>query len=703
MLKRARLTEQQRLVLVAEQVRALYLQAPISNLTVCAVSLLYFFALRSRLDADLLLAWTGLMWGAAGYRLSLWHRYRRQGFTAPASLWLRRYTLASLWIGGAWSLIVLFLADMSDHIVVAALSMLVFGVTSSAVAILSMHLPSFLVYVYPQILVLGAMLLSQQVAGLTILTVALCGYLLMLTLLARNAHRLFASHVYLANENQDLVTRLNAENARRETVIQERTRALSETNLALKAEIAERKKAEESLRQQERSLRRLAHHDPLTALPNRLLMIDRLGQAIRRAHRTGTGLAVLFIDLDHFKEINDSLGHSVGDAFLKAVAKRLVQTLRAEDTVARLGGDEFVVIAEQVQDSADASAIADLIQGAFKAPFEVGLGDFGSTLSIGISLYPADGVDTETLLRNADAAMYRAKSDGRNAYRFYAADMTEKARVRVEMEAALRQALDGDAFRLLFQPQFELSTGRLIGAEALIRWEHPTQGLLLPASFIPMAESTGQIEQIGTWVLEEACSLLARWERAGMRDLVLAVNVSGRQFLKGDLVDRIQAILQGSGCDPRRLELEITEGFLIRRPERARAMLQEIREMGIRIVIDDFGTGYSSLSHLKAFPISKIKIDLSFVRDVTSSPNDQAIATAIVALGRSFGLSVIAEGVETPEQAEFLGRCGCDQAQGFLYSRPLSESAFIGYWKTQQSQDADVRTSHPGFGVENTP
>lgn len=673
-------------LLIPDQVRALYLQAPVANLTIVVISLLYFLLLRTRLGTELLLAWTAGMWITAGYRLALWHRHQRRGPDPSPAIWLRRYMLASFWVGCAWSLITLFLVDMSDHVVVAALFMLVFGVTASAVAILSIHLPSFIVYVYPQLLVLGGVILSHGSPELTTLAAALCIYLLMLTLFARNAGRLFESHVHLANANRDLVARLNAENERREEVIRERTEALRASNRALEAEVAERRRAETALREQERSLRRLAHHDALTGLPNRLLMIDRLNHAIYRAHRAGTGLAVLFLDLDHFKEINDSLGHTVGDRLLEAVAARLSETLREGDTIARLGGDEFVVIAEQVGAASDASAIADMIQGTLSSPLDTGAGELCVTTSVGISLYPADGTDTETLLRNADAAMYRAKSEGRRTCRFYAADMTEKARARVEMEAALRHALSAHEFRLVFQPQLELATGRLTGAEVLIRWEHPTEGLLQPSRFIPIAESTGQIEQIGAWVLEEVCAQLTRWASAGITDLALAVNLSGRQVLHGNLVATVQGALERSGCRPSQLELEITEGFLIRRPETSRATLEQIRDMGIRIAIDDFGTGYSSLSYLKQFPISKIKIDRSFVRDITLDPNDQAITTAIIALGRSLGLTVIAEGVETPEQAALLLECGCDEAQGYLYSKPLPASELLRYWRSQQRQ-----------------
>jgi EAL domain-containing protein (putative c-di-GMP-specific phosphodiesterase class I) len=289
------------------------------------------------------------------------------------------------------------------------------------------------------------------------------------------------------------------------------------------------------------------------------------------------------------------------------------------------------------------------------------------------------------LLRNADAAMYHAKAEGRNAYRFYSVDMTERAHARLAMESALRRALNEQQFLLYYQPQYELATGRLVGAEALIRWQHPADGLVLPGSFVPIAEDTGQIVQIGAWVLESACAQMKDWQDAGMTDFKMAINLSGRQTLNSDLVESVKRIVQTTGCNPRHIELEITEGFLIQHPERSRATLQELCNLGIEIAVDDFGTGYSSLSYLKQFPISKLKIDGSFVHDIPFDINDQAISTAIIALGKSLGLAVVAEGVENREQVEFLTANGCDQVQGFFYSKPLSADSF---WRCWQDHDA---------------
>lgn len=418
-MKWSMIEQQPHISLAAEQARAIYSNAPISNLAILCASLLFFFLLRQHLQPDLLLAWTAIMWCTAGYRLSLWYRRHQQSSAASPETWLRRYAIASLLVGIAWSLVCLFLADMSNPIVVASLFMLIFGVNSSAVAILSVHTPTFAGYVYPQILVMTGIFISHSTPEIRLLVIVWCLYPAVLTLFARNANALFIAQTRLVRENQALVDQLNAENARREAIIQSRTSALSRANSALEQEIAERKKVEEALRQQQHSLQHLAHHDPLTGLPNRLLMIDRLEHSLRKAHRMRTGLAVLFIDLDHFKEINDSLGHTQGDRLLVAVAKRLRERLREEDTVARLGGDEFVILIEHLRSSMDASALAETIQDAFSEPMDLGDRELSITASIGISLYPDDGTDTETLLRTADAAMYRAKSEGRNGFRFY--------------------------------------------------------------------------------------------------------------------------------------------------------------------------------------------------------------------------------------------------------------------------------------------
>lgn len=421
----------------------------------------------------------------------------------------------------------------------------------------------------------------------------------------------------------------------------------------------------------------LAHHDPLTNLPNRQLLNDRLEHALQRAQREDQQVAVFFLDLDRFKNINDSLGHPVGDTVLKSVAERITTLVRKEDTVARLGGDEFIVLIEEVNEALDVAQLAQKIMQAFSVPFTVKDHELHLTVSIGISLYPQDGEDGNTLIRNADAAMYRAKEEGRNDYQFYTTAMTAAVFERLTLETALRRALARNEFVLYYQPQYSLKTGKLIGVEALIRWQHPDMGLITPARFIPLAEECGLIEPIGEWVLRNACLQMQQWLDAGLIFQRIAVNVSGLQFQRHDLAATISQALNESRLQPNCLELEITEGYIMQKAELAIKVLDKIKQLGVSISVDDFGTGYSSLSYLKRLPLDKLKIDKSFVRDIPGDPNDEAITRAIVALGQTLQLSVIAEGIETEAQLLFLKAIGCDEGQGYYYGDPLPADEFV--------------------------
>jgi diguanylate cyclase (GGDEF)-like protein len=427
----------------------------------------------------------------------------------------------------------------------------------------------------------------------------------------------------------------------------------------------------DQVREQREALRFMAHHDALTHLPNRVLLLERMEQMCRRAAASGTAAAVLFIDLDRFKEVNDSLGHSRGDDLLITVSKRLRANIRPEDTLARLGGDEFVVLLDAITSPAAAGAIAQQLIAAMQAPIAVDETTLYITTSIGISVHPTDGTEAGTLLRNADSAMYRAKKDGRNTYRFYSADMTAAAMERLALDANMRRALEQNEFVLHYQPQYELASNRLIGLEALIRWQHPDHGLVSPARFIPFAEETGLIVPIGSWVLRAACEQAVLWHQSGMEPGRMAVNLSERQLHQADFFDVLRDVLAATGCRPEWLELEITEGFLITDPERSIRVLKGIGELGVQISIDDFGTGYSSLAYLKRLPIDRLKLDQSFVRGIPADAEDTAIVRAIIALGKEMGLTVIAEGVETPEQRAFLRKEGCAEAQGYLLGRPM--------------------------------
>ena len=430
--------------------------------------------------------------------------------------------------------------------------------------------------------------------------------------------------------------------------------------------------ARRELEEQKLALQALAHHDALTGLPNRLLFLDRLQQAIKKANRANRLLAVLFIDLDRFKRINDSLGHATGDAVLQEIARRLEGCLRDDDVVARLGGDEFIIIMDSLQNARHATTMAQKVIRAVQHPVHYGGQELHVSVSVGISLYPQDGEDAERLLRNADAAMYRAKGEATNSFQFYTTDMTELAFERVLLESHLHRALGSDQFVIFYQPQIDLRSGRLIGLEALLRWQHPEQGLMLPATFITLAEDTGLILPLGEWVLQTVCGQVADWYGAGLVPGRVAVNLAANQLHHDGFLPAVEQILDASSCRPEWLALEITEGVIMREHTPSFQALQQLQELGIDLAIDDFGTGYSSLAYLKRLPVSKLKIDRSFVRDIPDDDSDNAIVRAVIAMGHSLGLRVIAEGVENPQQLAFLTEAGCDELQGYLYGSPVS-------------------------------
>ncbi|MGC1954787.1 MAG: EAL domain-containing protein [Gammaproteobacteria bacterium] len=426
----------------------------------------------------------------------------------------------------------------------------------------------------------------------------------------------------------------------------------------------------------EERIYRLAHYDVVTKLPNRLLFVDRLHHALERSKRETMQMAVFFIDLDHFKTINDTLGHPMGDKLLQQVAEKLHQCLRRQDTVARIGGDEFTILLENITGIAAAETVSRKILHALSKPFCVGEQKTFISGSIGISVYPEDGLDVDTLLKNADLAMYRAKELGRNRYQFYARDMAEEANDRLHLLNALRQAMGRQEFLLHYQPLTHLEDRALVGAEALIRWHHPTMGLIAPDKFIPLAEETREIDVIGEWVLRIACGQLRAWLDAGFPQMRLAVNISGQQLKRGNLAEVARKVIEETGCPAELLDLEITESFIMREADQSIRTLKRLRDLGFELAIDDFGTGYSSLSYLKRIPVTKLKVDRSFVHDIPQDPNNKAIAKAIIGLGKSLGLTVVAEGIETAAQEAFLIGEGCHQGQGYLYSRPVPANDF---------------------------
>ncbi|MBB5191307.1 diguanylate cyclase (GGDEF)-like protein/PAS domain S-box-containing protein [Silvimonas terrae] len=434
-------------------------------------------------------------------------------------------------------------------------------------------------------------------------------------------------------------------------------------------DITERKQAQDRITE-------LANFDPVTRLANRNLLRDELRLSIAAAERRGHLLAVLFLDLDRFKTVNDSLGHAAGDEVLKQVAQRLRGTVRRSDILARLGGDEFVVVLTDVKSTEQVTDVASHILAVFSDPFELEAGSFATSTSIGISVYPTDAESPDVLVRNADVAMYQAKANGRNNFQFFTADLNARASERLQLEASMRMALHNDQFKLHYQPQVSLPDQQIVGAEALIRWQHPEHGLISPSRFIPIAEDSRMIVTLGTWVLQSAVRQAGRWQAAGLPPITIAVNLSPLQLHQPNLPEIVAEALADAGLDAQYLELEVTESVIMQEGEQVTMALHRLKKLGVRLSIDDFGTGYSSLSYLKRFAFDKLKVDQSFVRDLSTDPNDEAIVLAIIGLGKTLGMTVLAEGVETHEQLAFLERAGIDSVQGYLLSRPITAEAF---------------------------
>ncbi|TAN50415.1 MAG: bifunctional diguanylate cyclase/phosphodiesterase, partial [Methylococcaceae bacterium] len=432
----------------------------------------------------------------------------------------------------------------------------------------------------------------------------------------------------------------------------------------------------------------LAYYDPLTELPNRVLHRDRLLDTLSTARREKGEVGIMFIDLDRFKTINDTLGHHVGDELLKVVAQRVKGCLRESDTVARLGGDEFSIVLYPVDGVNSLLIVADKIIDAINPPIHLGENTMQVGASIGISVYPQDGEDVDVLLRNADAAMYKAKEEGRNQHQLFSQVLFDEAFERYTLESEIVTALQDSQFRIYFQPLVRLDSGAWVGAEALVRWQHPVRGLIAPASFIKLAENAGLITKIDAWVLEQTCRQVAAWDAAGMHLPRIAVNIAGKDIEHSDLPTWVSACLQRTGLEPRRLELEVSEDFFMKNEDKAIASLESLRRMGVSVSIDDFGTGYSSLSQIKRLPVGRLKIDQSFIKDISHDPDDENITRTIIALGKYLGLEITAEGIESQAQRHFLLDNGCQEGQGYLFGHPMSADEFKVIWQDAADQHA---------------
>jgi len=429
----------------------------------------------------------------------------------------------------------------------------------------------------------------------------------------------------------------------------------------------------------EKQLSQYANYDILTGLANRTLFMDRLKHLLNQRIEPNKYSAILFIDLDHFKNINDTFGHSIGDKVLKLVSQKLKSTVRKGDTVSRHGGDEFAILLENIKSPLDAAKIAQNILDILKQPLLINEHHFHITTSIGITIAPTDSTNAETLLKYADIAMYKSKNNGRDSYAFYTQDLSEQAEERIQLEEDLYSAIKNKEFKLYYQSQINVETKQIIGAEALIRWQHPTKGLIMPIKFIPIAESSGQIIAIGKWVIKQAMQDMSNWKAKNLPINILSINLSVRQLNDKALIDIIKQTLRDTKCKPEWIEFEVTEGYAMSDHQAATSLLEELSSLGFRISIDDFGTGYSSLAYLKRLPIQKIKIDQSFVNDVPGDTDDEAIVSAVIHIAKSLNLNIIAEGVETSPQQDFLQQHGCLQAQGYLYTKPMPKKQFEEY------------------------
>ncbi|MEW7995661.1 MAG: EAL domain-containing protein [gamma proteobacterium symbiont of Clathrolucina costata] len=799
-------------LIAEEQTRLLYQQAPISNVTVYSVALLFYFILKSHIDSGIVELWVLALFATATFRLVLWLMRKNNLQKWTTKQWLRAYLIGCLLVGTAWSLIVPYIILANNLTIAIGLSMLLFGIVASAVVILSVYLPAFVLYVYPQLLTLIVTLFTYGDAGHNALAIATLVYLVMTTLFTRNVNRNLLENISLQVQNSQLIQDLGEEVKNRENVIKKRTLELQDKNNALSNEIGVRRLTETALRKseerfelamrgandgvydwnlqsneiyfsprwkrmlgyedhelpnefstwesliddkdrerswemltdyingrrdnfhiefkmqhkdghwvdilsraflvrdaqgnairtvgthvdisekkrQEAHILRQAHYDGLTGLPNRFLAMDRLAQLLKEASRDVSKVAILFLDLDGFKRVNDTLGHETGDRLLVQAAERLQSVVREGDSVCRLGGDEFVVLLRNLGELTNARTVASSLISQFRHPFSLDERELVVTTSIGIAVYPSDGITPTELLRNADTAMYHSKEQGRNTFNFFTTEMNLNVSRMLEVEEQLHGAQERHEFSVVYQPVVELQSNRVVAAEALLRWNNPVLGTVSPDEFIPIAEQTGVILGIGRYVLQQAVENALRWREMLDHEFKIAINLSPRQFRDTTLVDYIKDLLECNGLKANALVLEVTEGVLMSGQQDIEHALSRLHNAGIRLAMDDFGTGYSSLNYLRKYPFDVLKVDRSFVNDLTVDPADCELVNASILMAHGLGLEVVAEGVETENQLSQLRDMQCEYAQGYLFSRPINVDAFTDLLQYHSKAESSV-------------
>lgn len=659
----------------------LYKSAPAVNLAVISGAILTA-AFYYQQAGNIILLWVALICLIACIRIVISRHFflqQKAGFNRLAlDFWLNAYTISALACGLSWASLVLFIPTTISPVSISVMYLIFFALMAETITTMPVILRAYYAYTSP--IFLAAFLFPFFTASREMLYLSIVSavYFLFIVTTGLILNKRYLQNFSLHLENDELIDKLHDENIQKELAqtklvdhqhelertVKLRTKELSEINATLVNEINERLRIEASFKHQ-------AHHDALTSLPNRLLLDARLNHAIERAKRGNLQVAVMFLDLDHFKTINDSLGHDVGDKLLVSMSKRLLNCIREDDTVARLGGDEFIIIIEQVHDISDLDPLLKKIMKVTAEAIVIDEHELSTSASIGISIYPDDGINAEQLMRNADAAMYYVKENGRHKYHFYTRELTTTAYDRVTLETDLKKALGTDQILVYYQPQISLKTKKITGVEALVRWQHPELGLLQPKQFLAIAEQCDLINTIGETVLAIACKQIVKWKNMGLPIETVAVNIAGNQIHHSKLVEIVDNILQQTKCKTEWLELEITEDFILKKTQQAISTLQQLRDLGVSLAIDDFGTGYSSLSYLKQLPINKIKIDRSFVRDLSNDMADAALVQAIIAMGKKLQLKLIAEGVENGSHEIFLAAHNCDYAQGHYYSKPL--------------------------------